>query len=176
MTDTAQTLGSYRDAPDDIKEAAASIAAWTGLTNEAAERSLVEGAAAAALFIERNRNAAEITRLTAEVERLTKEREIHSTSDALGKWMSAALDDPSVCAEMKADINAWFAAAQPLPQPTDNFDTVAARAWDFVRPKLLYLSREKGPAGVWSNGFRSGWTHALSAAALRTRTTEAQEG
>lgn len=32
---------------------------------------------------------------------------------ALGAWMSAALDDPSVCAEMKADINAWFASKQP---------------------------------------------------------------
>ncbi len=27
----------------------------------------------------------------------------------IGPWMSAALDDPAVCAEMKADINAMFA-------------------------------------------------------------------
>ncbi len=29
-------------------------------------------------------------------------------SPALGSWLSAALDDPSVCAELKRDIEAWF--------------------------------------------------------------------
>lgn len=38
---------------------------------------------------------------------LAKTREMN---DVIGKWLSAALDDPQVCAEMKADINAWFAA------------------------------------------------------------------
>lgn len=38
--------------------------------------------------------------------------EVLTTSDRLGSWMSAALDDPNVCAEMKADINAWFAALE----------------------------------------------------------------
>ncbi len=33
----------------------------------------------------------------------------------LGKWLSAALGDPAVCEEMKADINAWFKAGEPLP-------------------------------------------------------------
>jgi len=28
--------------------------------------------------------------------------------DGIGKWLSAALDDPKVCAEFKADIRAWF--------------------------------------------------------------------
>lgn len=27
---------------------------------------------------------------------------------ALGKWLSAALDDPAVCSEMKSDIKDWF--------------------------------------------------------------------
>lgn len=27
---------------------------------------------------------------------------------AVGSWLSAALDDPKVCAEMKADIREWF--------------------------------------------------------------------
>ena len=31
----------------------------------------------------------------------------------IGRWLSAALDDPAVCAEMKADIRAWFAAGEP---------------------------------------------------------------
>jgi len=30
----------------------------------------------------------------------------------LGSWMSAALDDPKVCEEMKADIREWFAAGE----------------------------------------------------------------
>lgn len=31
----------------------------------------------------------------------------------LGAWLSAALDDPNVCAEMKADIREWFSAGEP---------------------------------------------------------------
>jgi hypothetical protein len=31
----------------------------------------------------------------------------------IGWWLSAALEDPTVCAAMKADINAWFEAHQP---------------------------------------------------------------
>ena len=31
----------------------------------------------------------------------------------IGWWLSAALEDPNVCAEMKADIHAWFEAHQP---------------------------------------------------------------
>ena len=31
----------------------------------------------------------------------------------IGEWLSAALEDPNVCAEMKADIRAWFEAHQP---------------------------------------------------------------
>jgi len=33
--------------------------------------------------------------------------------DGIGKWLSAALDDPNVCAEMKADIRRFFEAAAP---------------------------------------------------------------
>lgn len=42
-------------------------------------------------------------------------RVTEDASDRLGRWLSAALDDPGVCAEMKDDINAWFAAGQPVP-------------------------------------------------------------
>lgn len=41
-----------------------------------------------------------------------------AASDRLGMWLSAALDDPGVCAEMKDDINAWFAAGLPSSLPT----------------------------------------------------------
>ena len=32
----------------------------------------------------------------------------------LGKWLSAAIDDPSVCEDMKADIREWFSAGEPF--------------------------------------------------------------
>lgn len=32
----------------------------------------------------------------------------------LGKWLSAALDDPAVCEAMKADIHEWFSAGEPV--------------------------------------------------------------
>ncbi|MGJ8477231.1 hypothetical protein [Sphingobium yanoikuyae] len=35
-------------------------------------------------------------------------------SARLGKWMSAALDDPKVCDDMKADIREWFSAGEPV--------------------------------------------------------------
>lgn len=34
-------------------------------------------------------------------------------SAELGKWLSSALDEPSVCDEMKADIREWFSAGEP---------------------------------------------------------------
>jgi len=48
-----------------------------------------------------------------------------STSDPsnityrIGRWLSAALDDPKVCAEMKADILAWMEAGKPNVEPSD---------------------------------------------------------
>lgn len=38
--------------------------------------------------------------------------DLTAAGDAIGRWLSAALEDPTVCAEMKADINAWFLAVQ----------------------------------------------------------------
>lgn len=46
-------------------------------------------------------------------------RTLVETGDRLAKWLSAALDDPSVCAEMKADIRAWIAALAVLPREDD---------------------------------------------------------
>lgn len=37
----------------------------------------------------------------------------------IGRWLSAALDDPQVCEEMKADIRAWFDAGEPPPAQCD---------------------------------------------------------
>ena len=44
------------------------------------------------------------------------------------------------------------------------FDDAAKAAWDFVRPTLLDRGREKGYAGVWSDGFRQGWDAATRSA------------
>lgn len=56
-------------------------------------------------------------------------------SDALGKWMSAALDDPAVCDAMKADIQAWFNAGSP-----------AHAAASAVAPGLFAENAKKGDA------------------------------
>ena len=34
-------------------------------------------------------------------------------NERIGKWLSAALDDPAVCSDMKADIRAWFDGQKP---------------------------------------------------------------
>jgi hypothetical protein len=48
------------------------------------------------------------------------------TDDPLGKWMSAALDDPNVCEAMKADIREWFSAGSPPPpaRPDEQVDRI----------------------------------------------------
>ena len=43
---------------------------------------------------------------------LEKQR-LQDGNERIGKWLSAALDDPSVCSEMKADIRTWFEAQKP---------------------------------------------------------------
>jgi hypothetical protein len=50
-------------------------------------------------------------RHTAQSDTLAVMRE---AADGIGKWLSAALDDPAVCDAMKADINAWFAAIDQM--------------------------------------------------------------
>ena len=45
-----------------------------------------------------------------EVEALRAALSAEPVDDRIGKWLSAALEDSSTCAEMKADIEAWFAA------------------------------------------------------------------
>lgn len=41
---------------------------------------------------------------------LKLEHESLMASARLGRWMSAALDDPKVCDEMKDDIRRWFSS------------------------------------------------------------------
>lgn len=51
--------------------------------------------------------------LIAEHARIAERGRLNEACDALGAWMSAALDDQNVCAAMKADIQAWFDVGQP---------------------------------------------------------------
>lgn len=44
------------------------------------------------------------------VDRRVKKRK--EAENALAMWLSAALDDPLVCVEMKQDIERWFAAIE----------------------------------------------------------------
>lgn len=44
---------------------------------------------------------------------------VEPAASRLGRWLAAALDDPNVCAEMKADINAWFEAGEPASQSSE---------------------------------------------------------
>ena len=48
--------------------------------------------------------------------RAEKER-LREAEDGIGKWLSAALDDPDVCDAMKMDIRAWFDACATLANP-----------------------------------------------------------
>ena len=64
----------------------------------------------------------------------------------VGRWLSAALDDPTTCAEMKADINAWFAAGKPNVQPTD--ESAEARLREAV---LVSIDMIENCAGVPTN-------------------------
>lgn len=41
---------------------------------------------------------------------LLAEHEAVQASVDVGGWLSAALDDPNVCDQMKADINRWFSS------------------------------------------------------------------
>lgn len=54
-----------------------------------------------------NRKSAELGALEPMVQRSIM------ASAKLGAWLSAALEDPNVCAEMKADIREWFSAGEP---------------------------------------------------------------
>jgi hypothetical protein len=56
--------------------------------------------------------------------------------DALGKWLSAALDDPNVCDEMKADIRAWFDSKTfELPERTEEDIEIERQMWESLRDK-----------------------------------------
>lgn len=44
----------------------------------------------------------------------------------VGSWLSSALDDPNVCAEMKRDIQQWFDEGGHIRRPTPDLTEVVA--------------------------------------------------
>jgi hypothetical protein len=67
----------------------------------------------------------------------------------LGAWMSAALDDPSVCDAMKADINEWFSAGEPMETLCQALGLASAA------PELLEASQAWETAEDARNALRS---------------------
>jgi len=61
-------------------------------------------------------------------------RERNEADDRIGKWLSAALEDPQVCEEMKADIRFWF---ETRPKDEQAALRPAAGGLDCVLPKVL---------------------------------------
>ena len=57
--------------------------------------------------------------------------------ERMGFWLSAALDSPSVCEEMKADIRLWMAYCDPnlsyevTPEDVEQFRNLVGHSYDF---------------------------------------------
>jgi hypothetical protein len=49
---------------------------------------------------------------------ITEIERLRAANDRVGKWLSAAIDDPGVCQEMKDDIAAWFVASEQRASET----------------------------------------------------------
>lgn len=68
----------------------------------------------------------------------------------LGKWLSAALDDPDTCEEMKADIREWFSAGHPphalTGQIRGNCD-ICQNTGEIVADWERYLNPHEGDRG-----------------------------
>jgi hypothetical protein len=63
----------------------------------------------------------------------------------VAKWLSAALEDPSVCDEMKADIRAWFDAGEPGPARPVLSPEDRARVESLLRDALDYTGQRYAP-------------------------------
>lgn len=50
----------------------------------------------------------------------------------LGSWLSAALSDPAVCAEMKADIEAWMKEREQGREMTARCNLIPIHHWEDI--------------------------------------------
>lgn len=79
-----------------------------------------------------------------EVDRIAWHKPAHRAVMAsvhLGKWMSAALDDPDVCEDMKADIREWFSAGEPVGILSQALSTLDLPAVQREARALVVLER-----------------------------------
>jgi hypothetical protein len=51
-----------------------------------------------------------------------QEAALSPEADAMARWLSACLEDPGVCDEMKRDVRAWFETLEARPRPTESVD------------------------------------------------------
>jgi hypothetical protein len=66
----------------------------------------------------------ELKRLVDDWNHMVAENEqFRASCEAIGPWMSAALDDPNVCPEMKRDIQTFFIALN-LYEPRSKWETI----------------------------------------------------
>lgn len=84
-------------------------------------------------------------------------------ADRLGAWMSAALDDPKVCDAMKADIQAWFDAGQPVPVSTPRsapmHDQICPMTMDGLHQKQVWQERHTQRSGLACKACHKTWEH-----------------
>ena len=85
------------------------------------------------------------------------------SSVRLGKWMSAALDDPNVCEEMKTDIRDWFSAGEPVVGWTAALSPPVSQSVEKMREAFVAgwqsaLSEFKpDEQEAWLNGWKAAW-------------------
>ena len=74
----------------------------------------------------------------------------------LGSWMSAALDDATVCEEMKADIREWFSAGEPMETLCQ---ALAALRTPLAAP-VCWVNRRKSDGSIDWHGLWESKEHA----------------
>ena len=94
---------------------------------------------------------------------LLAEHEAVQASVDVGGWLSAALDDPNVCDQMKADINRWFSSGflyldsvrQLMQADREAVRAEVARAIE-VELSMCAIANVEAPS-EWIDGFEFAW-------------------
>jgi len=74
------------------------------------------------------------------------------TTSKLGAWLAAALDDPNVCAEMKADIETWMNAGEPAyGHATQVVDREAVALSELVFKAIKFVDAAAGEGIVFDD-------------------------
>jgi len=75
----------------------------------------------------------------------------------VGSWLSAALEDPKVCAEMKRDINAWFEGGGHVRRTPAPEGGVVAHSTDALVDRFAIALKAKLNAASEKYGYTDGW-------------------